>query len=175
MTISIRSTARFAKGCVFRDGMTEEKALAEAIKNTVPLMRGEEVVEYPADQATLTQRYTAEAVSLSASIVRPILRLPSAHDGPRALAASDNFREEWQWVLGDAIRRTRLGRRANHADAEGLQLDEGKRLFIFTSDNGAARARPPPWRGKKASNFEEGGARTVYDALARANSSGFDM
>ena len=31
-------------------------------KNWVPLFRGEEVIEYPADQSTLTKRYTEESV-----------------------------------------------------------------------------------------------------------------
>src|SRR5262249_44789941 len=47
--------AKFAKNCVFREGFDEKKSRAEAIKNTVPLMRGSEVVEYPADQSTLTK------------------------------------------------------------------------------------------------------------------------
>lgn len=42
--------------------MTQSKARKEAIRNMVPLMRGEEIVEYPADQSTLTKRYTQEAV-----------------------------------------------------------------------------------------------------------------
>ena len=42
--------------------MDEQKARAEALKPFVPLMRGTEVVEYPADQDTLTKRYTEEAV-----------------------------------------------------------------------------------------------------------------
>ncbi len=54
--------AKFARDCVFREGMTEAKAREKALKNVVPLMRDEEVVEYPADQDTLTQRYTAEAI-----------------------------------------------------------------------------------------------------------------
>src|SRR5262245_9628553 len=37
--------ARFATNCVFREGMTEEKARAEAIRNTVPLMRNDVIVE----------------------------------------------------------------------------------------------------------------------------------
>lgn len=42
--------------------MTEAKARAEAIRHTVPLIRSTEVIEYPADQSTLTKRYTEEAI-----------------------------------------------------------------------------------------------------------------
>ena len=61
MTIDTQH-ARFAKDCVFREGMDEEKARLRAIRDTVPLMRDTEVIEYPADQSTLTKRYTEEAV-----------------------------------------------------------------------------------------------------------------
>ncbi|MFW6164450.1 MAG: arylsulfatase, partial [Planctomycetota bacterium] len=40
----------------------EELKKGEKKRNAVPLMRDEEVIEYPADQATLTKRYTEEAI-----------------------------------------------------------------------------------------------------------------
>ncbi|MEE8452308.1 MAG: sulfatase-like hydrolase/transferase, partial [Thermoguttaceae bacterium] len=48
---------------VFREGMTLDRLRSEKPKrNWVPLLRDEQIVEYPADQATLTKRYTEEAV-----------------------------------------------------------------------------------------------------------------
>src|SRR5262245_46670507 len=55
--------ARFAKDAVFREGLTEERARTEKPKNgKAPLMRNEEIIEYPVDQTTLTRRYTEEAI-----------------------------------------------------------------------------------------------------------------
>lgn len=149
--------ARFAKDCLFREGMNEEKARAEAIRHTVPLMRGEEVVEYPADQSTLTKRYTEEAIQfIQKNQSKPFfLYLPHAMvHAP--LAASEEFRgksghglladaiEEVDWSVGEILR-----------TLKELKLDE-KTLVIFTSDNGAAAGSSAPWRGKKGTNFEGG-------------------
>lgn len=58
MTIDPKN-AKLAKDIVLRQGMTVEKVRSEKPKrNWVPLMRGVEVIEYPADQTTLTKRYT---------------------------------------------------------------------------------------------------------------------
>lgn len=148
---------RFAKDCLFREGMNEEKARAEAIRHTVPLMRGEEVVEYPADQSTLTKRYTEEAIQfIQKHKTKPFfLYLPHAMvHAP--LATSDGFRgksghglladaiEEVDWSVGEILR-----------TLKELELDE-KTLVIFTSDNGAAAGSSAPWRGKKGTNFEGG-------------------
>src|SRR5439155_10138997 len=55
--------AKFAKDVLFREGKTEDKVRTEkAIGGKAPLMRGEEVIEYPVDQSTLTKRYTEEAL-----------------------------------------------------------------------------------------------------------------
>ena len=46
-----------------REGLTREEVEAGHKKrNWVPLMRGEEVIEYPANQKTLTKRYTEESI-----------------------------------------------------------------------------------------------------------------
>jgi arylsulfatase A len=149
--------ARFAKDCVFREGMTEEQARAEAIRHKVPLMRGEEIVEYPADQATLTQRYTAEATKFIREhkagpffvyLPHTMVHIP--------LAASDTFRgQSNNGLLGDAIEELDWSVGEIMRTLKELDLDE-KTLVIFTSDNGAAVGSSAPWRGKKASNFEGG-------------------
>jgi arylsulfatase A len=156
MTIDTQH-ARFAKDCVFREGMTEEKAKAQAIRNTVPLMRGEEVVEYPADQATLTQRYTAEAVKFIREHRADPFFVYLPHTMVHApLAASDGFRgKSGSGLLGDAIEELDWSVGQIMQTLKELKLDE-KTLVIFTSDNGAAAGSSAPWRGKKASNFEGG-------------------
>lgn len=156
MTLDTKHT-RFAKDCVFRDGMTEEKARAEAIRHTVPLMRGEEVVEYPADQTTLTQRYTAEAVQFIRKHKADPFFIYLPHTMVHVpLAASDSFRgQSGAGLLGDAIEELDASVGEIMKTLKELQLDE-KTLVIFTSDNGAATGSSAPWRGKKGSNFEGG-------------------
>ena len=150
-------TARFAKDCVFRDGMTEAKAREGAVKNVVPLMRGEEVVEYPADQSQITKRYTEEAV-----------RFISEHRGEpffvylphtmihHPLSASDAFKDKSkQGLLGDAIEEIDWSVGQIMATLKELKLDDNT-LVIFTSDNGPAGRNAPPFRGNKATTWEGG-------------------
>ncbi len=103
----------------------------------VPLMRGEEIIENPTAQETLTRRYTDEAVRfIREHRDRPFfLYLP--HTFPHVpLYASDDFKgksprglygdavEEVDWSTGqvlDAIRQAGLAQRT---------------LVLFTSDNG---------------------------------------
>lgn len=156
MTIDTQH-ARFAKDCVFREGMTEDKARAEAIKHTVPLMRGDEVVEYPAEQATLTQRYTAEAVKFIREHRADPFFVYLPHTMVHApLAASDGFRgKSSRGLLGDAIEEVdwSVGQILQTLKETGL---DDQTLVIFTSDNGAAAGSSAPWRGKKGTNFEGG-------------------
>jgi arylsulfatase A len=156
MTIDTQH-ARFAKDCVFREGMTEEKARAEAIRHTVPLMRGDEVVEYPADQTTLTQRYTAEAVKFIREHRADPFFVYLPHTMVHApLAASEHFRgQSGSGLLGDAIEELDWSVGQILHTLKESQIDE-KTLVIFTSDNGAAAGSSAPWRGKKGSQFEGG-------------------
>lgn len=149
--------ARFATDCVFRDGMTAERARVKAIRNQVPLMRGEEVVEYPADQTTLTQRYTEEAVKFihehRADPFFVYLPHTMVHE---PLAASGKFRgKSGGGLLGDAIEELDWSVGQIIQTLKDEKLDENT-LVIFTSDNGAAVGSSAPWRGKKATNFEGG-------------------
>lgn len=156
--MTIDPAAPLAKDIVLREGMTVERIRAEKpVHNKVPLMRNEEVIEYPADQSTLTRRYTDEAI-----------RFMRAHrDGPffvylphtmchLPLDVSEAFRgrsgaglfgdviEELDWSVGEILKAIKE-----------LGLDE-KTLVIFTTDNGAASGSSRPLRGKKASLYEGG-------------------
>jgi arylsulfatase A-like enzyme len=149
--------ARFARGAVFRDGLTEEAARAEKPKNgKVPLMRGEEVIEYPADQSTLTKRYTEEAVKfIRANRDRPFfLYLP--HTMPHVpLAVSPEFKGRTKSLFGDVIEEIdwSVGEVLRAVKDSGL---DGKTLVIFTTDNGAHQGSSAPLRAKKASVYEGG-------------------
>ncbi len=131
--------ADFAVNVKFRQGVTSESAQIEKPKkNWVPLMRDEQIVEYPADQTTLTQRYTEEALKfVRANQDRPFfLYLP--HTMPHIpLFASDKFRGKntERGIYGDVIEEI--------DDSVGQIMDLLKRLKLdkdtliwFTSDNG---------------------------------------
>lgn len=103
----------------------------------VPLMRDAEIAERPADQETITRRYTEEAVRLIHEHRERPFFLYLAHNMPHVpLFASDDFDgqsarglygdviEELDWSVGrvlDTLRELKLDRRT---------------LVVFTSDNG---------------------------------------
>ncbi len=105
----------------------------------LPLMRGTEVIERPADQRLLTKRYTAESIQfIQHNRERPFFLFLS-HTMPHApLFRSEEFVgvsergrygdviEELDWSVGEIIRTLR---------EEGLDTNT---LVIFTSDNGPA-------------------------------------
>jgi len=115
-----------------------------------PLLRNEETVEEPARQATLTRRYTEEAVRfLEQNRERPFF-LYFAHTFPHVpLFASERFKgasprglygdvvEELDWSVGEVLGALRR-----------LDLAE-QTLVLFTSDNG-------PWLTQKLNGGSAG-------------------
>ena len=124
----------------------------------VQLIDGEDVVEYPLVQATLTKRYTDRALKfIEANKTKPFF-LYFAHAMPhKPLAASEKFyKKSGAGLYGDAI--------AELDDSVGQVLAKLKELYldndtfvVFTSDNG-------PWfggstaglRGMKGTSWEGG-------------------
>ncbi len=109
----------------------------------VPLMDGEEIIERPADQWTLTKRYTERALEFIESNQDEPFFLYLAHNMPHTpVFASDEFYgksqnglygdavEEIDWSVGEIVR-----------TLERLGLERNT-LVIFTSDNG-------PWLAMK--------------------------
>ncbi len=103
----------------------------------VPLMRNEEIVERPADQTTITRRYTEEAVSFIKKEKDHPFFLYLAHSMPHVpLFRSPEFEgvsdrgfygdviEEVDWSVGQVL---------NALRKEGLAENT---LVVFTSDNG---------------------------------------
>jgi len=152
---------------VLREGWTLEKL--DAYKKTkennhkVPLMRGREVIEFPADQSTLTKRYTEEAVKFirDHQDERFFVYLP--HTMPHnPLSVSERFKpdlsnsknaskdlyakvmEEIDWSAGEIIK-----------TLEELGLDKNT-LVVFTSDNGPNRGSTGGLRGSKGTVYEGG-------------------
>ncbi len=131
----------------------------ETNESGIPLMRGEEVIEKPVVQETLTPRYTEEAVRfITENKGRPFfLYLP--HTAPHVpLHVSERFAgrsnrgtygdviEEIDWSTGEIL-----------SALKDLSLDRNT-LVIFTSDNG-------PWLAKEK---DGGSALPLRDGKATA-------
>lgn len=148
---------RLAEDLVLREGLSREQVEAGHKKrNWVPLMRDDEVVEYPADQSTLTKRYTEEATRfINEHRTEPFfLYLPHTMVH-RPLAVSEAFAGRTEKLIWDAIEEV------DWSVGEILQTlrDAGiaeETLVLFTSDNGAAVGSSEPLRAKKASVYDGG-------------------
>lgn len=103
----------------------------------IPLIRGEKIIEQPANLNTLTQRYTAEAVKfVEANRDRPFfLYLP--HTMVHVpLAVSDAFRgRSKRGLYGDAVEEIDWSTGRILDTLARLGLDDNT-LVLFTSDNG---------------------------------------
>lgn len=148
---------RLSEELVLREGLTLDDVKAGHKRmDWVPLFWGDEVTEYPADQETLTKRYTEEAIRIInfnngqpffLYLPHTMVHLP--------LAVSDEFKdrhdkliwnaiEEVDWSVGQILQALR--------DAEIAE----NTLVIFTSDNGAAVGTSLPLRAKKGSVYDGG-------------------
>ncbi len=129
----------------------------------VPLMRNDKIIERPADQRTITKRYTEEAVAKIKSMKDGPFFIYLAHSLPHIpLFRSEEFKDvSLAGFYGDVIEEIdwSVGQILKTLEEEGL--DENT-LVIFTSDNG-------PWhifethggtagllRGAKGGTFEGG-------------------
>ncbi|HVW00271.1 MAG TPA: sulfatase [Planctomycetaceae bacterium] len=146
---------------------------AEVIKNpnyypdtrdyNVPLMSGQQIVERPADQNTITRRYTEEAVAfIRANKDRPFFVYLPHSMSHIPLFASQSFRgksirglfgdvvEEVDWSVGQVLDTLRE-----------LKLDRNT-LVVFSSDNGPWKTfqthggSAGPLRAGKGTTFEGG-------------------
>ena len=114
------------------------------LRDQVPLLHDEAIVEYPADQATLTQRYFAAATPFTDQAHarnQPffVLITPAMPHVP--LFASERFAgTSARGLYGDTVEEIdwHIGALLDHLDATGLSADT---VVLFTSDNG-------PWLGK---------------------------
>lgn len=162
--MTIDPEAKLAADINLREGFTLDRIKNEKPKkNLVPLMRNEEVIEYPCDQTTLTKRYTEEAVNfIEKNEDKPFfLYLP--HTMPHIpLFASKKFKgksdrgpygdtiEEIDWSVGEIMKALRKN-----------NLDENT-LVIYTSDNGPWKLKEGrggsahPLRGYKFQTYEGG-------------------
>ena len=151
---------KLAEDIVLREGLTlKDVTSGHRVKNQVPLMRNEEIIEYPADQNTITKRYTEEAIKFIESCKNEPYFLYLPHTMVhRPLHVSDAFAktegsgdaliydaiEEIDWSVGEILKAVKKA----GADKNTL--------IIFTSDNGAAVGSSLPLRAKKGSVYDGG-------------------
>jgi arylsulfatase A len=149
--------ARFARDALFREGMTLEKATTEKVtRNWVPLMRGEEVIEYPADQRTLTKRYTEEAVAYINKHKDGPFFLYLPHTMPHLpMAVSKEFKGRTRTLFGDVMEEIDWSVGEVLKAIKECGIDD-RTLVLFTTDNGTRSGSSGPLRGRKASVYEGG-------------------
>ncbi len=156
MSIDPKS-AEFAADVVFLEGMTAEKAKSDKpTRNWVPLMRGEKVIEYPADQSTLTKRYTEESVKFIRENKDGPFFLYLPHTMPHLpLAVSGDFKGRTKSLFGDIMEEIdwSVGEILKTLKEEGI---DDNTLVIFTTDNGTRSGSSGPLRASKASLYEGG-------------------
>jgi len=129
----------------------------------VPLIRGREVVEFPANQELFTQRYTKEAVKWIDEKKDEPFFLYLAHNMPHApIFAAPEFQGKSQGGrYGDVIEEIdwSVGQVMEALEQNGITEET---LVIFTSDNGPWTMFGPhggtakPLRGEKGTSWEGG-------------------
>ncbi|WP_111708237.1 sulfatase family protein [Lutibacter citreus] len=170
--MSIASGIDISPNIVFNDGYTLEKMHSDisrveveskkgsknALKNKPPLMRGNEIVEYPTNQTTLTERYTNEAVSFIQKNKEKPFFLYLAHSFPHVpIFVGDKFKgssgttpyydavQEIDWSVGEVFKALK---------ENGLDKNT---IVIFTSDNGPnSHGSAKPLKGRKFDTYEGG-------------------
>jgi arylsulfatase A len=135
----------------------EQRTKGERKRSIVPLMRNDEVIEYPANQPELTERYTREVIKfITANKGGPFfVYLP--HTMPHyPLHISEKFKgKSGAGLFGDVITCIDWGVGEILKSLKDLGIDENT-LVIYTSDNGPAAGSAGPLRGKKGSTWEGG-------------------
>lgn len=129
----------------------------------VPLMRDKEIIERPADQRTITRRYTEEAVGKIKEFGKDPFFIYLAHNLPHIpLFRSAEFRDQsLAGIYGDVIEEIdwSVGQILDALKAEGVAENT---LVVFTSDNGPWHVfrthggTAGPLRGAKGGTFEGG-------------------
>ncbi len=126
----------------------------------LPLLRNEEVIEAPAEQTTLTRRYTDEVIQFMRRNKDKPFFVYLPHTMPHnPVHASDEFRDSSDnGRYGDCVEEIDWSAGQIFAALKALDLDD-KTLVLFTSDNGAAKrwgGGNGPLRGWKGSTWEGG-------------------
>ena len=169
--MSVNPNAKVSKDIVFREGMTMDSLREKKWRgHKVPLMESDELIEYPVDQSTLTQRYTKKALEFINMNKDEPFFLYLAHSMPHIpIAASPDFKgKSKRGLYGDVIEEIDWSTGEILKTLETLGLDENT-LVIYTSDNGPWNLKNGhggsalPLRGFKFETYE-GGMREPFIA-----------
>lgn len=176
----IGPTQKLSDKIVFREGFDRAKTLKaqeivrnnkklirkNKLNNLVPLLKQNEIIEYPCDQSTLTRRYFDNAIDFVERYLNSPFFLYITPNMPHTpLDASKQFMgKSERGLYGDAIEEIdwNVGRLLDYLDEKGLSENT---LVVFTSDNGPWLGRGEhggsafPLRDGKFSQYE-GGVRT---------------
>ena len=139
--MSIDPKMELAADVTLREGYTIDAVkYGKAPRNLVPLLRNEEVIEYPVDQSTLTKRYTERAVGFIETNKDKPFFLYMPHTMPHVpLFASEEFAgKSERGLYGDTIEEIdwSVGQVLKALKEQGV---EDRTLVIYASDNG-------PWK-----------------------------
>ena len=118
--------------------LTREEHMHPRIENyNVPLMRNEEIIERPANQNTLTKRYTEETIKFIRENKDQPWFVYLAHSMVHIpLFASEQFRgKSPRGIFGDTVEEIDAGVGRILQTLKDLSLDKNT-LVVFTSDNG---------------------------------------
>ncbi len=149
-------------GVPYSNDMNPKHPLSETMGGfpPLPLMKNETVIESPVDQATLTGRYTEEAITFIKENKDKPFFIYLAHSMPHyPCHSSAGFVDSSnRGDYGDAVQEIDSGAGQIISTLKNLGLDENT-LVIFTSDNG-------PWKSAQTVNFfNMGGDGTTGSAL----------
>lgn len=162
--MSVYPKAKVSENVLFREGMTIDSLRQEKWRGgMVPLTEQNEIIEYPVDQSTLTQRYTNKALEFIKANKEEPFFLYLAHSMPHIpLYASPEFKgKSKRGLYGDVIEEIDWGMGQILETLEALDLDENT-LVIFASDNGPWNLKNGhggsalPLRGYKFQTYEGG-------------------
>lgn len=162
--MSVNPKSKVSNHIVFREGMTMDSLRDPKWKGRrVPLMQKDEVIEYPVDQSSITQRYTEKAVDFIKENKEKPFFLYLAQTMPHVpLYASPNFKgKSARGLYGDAVEEIDWSMGTILETLKSLGLDKNT-LVIFTSDNGPWDLKDKqggsalPLRGFKSQTLEGG-------------------
>jgi arylsulfatase A-like enzyme len=162
--MSVNPASKVAEGIVFNEGMTIDSLREKKWRGKrVPLMRQDEVIEYPVDQSTITRRYTEEAIKFIKDKKDSPFFLYVAQTMPHIpLHPSADFKgKSERGLYGDVIEELDWSMGQIQKTLEDLGLDENT-LVVFTSDNGPWNLENGhggcalPLRGFKFETYEGG-------------------
>ena len=129
---------KVSESVLFRQGMTLSKMRSRGnkVQDWVPLMQDDAIIEYPANQSTLTQRYTQKSIDfIKQNKEQPFFLFLSHHLPHIPIYLSEDYQNKFDNPYANAIYEIddSVGKILDTLKAHSLEKNT---LVIFTSDNG---------------------------------------